>query len=162
MLIYLFKTEEKICSSINYDVLDVLLDHPLYSYLNLTNAVKYAANILKGRWPQLEQNILQSKHAPAAVEYAQWVLHGRWNEAESFIMADPKSAWEYAFCVMKSRWIEAESYIIIHPHSAYCYSKCIMKNRWQEAENNMYFDVIVWNQYQEFLKGLEQQNASIS
>ena len=43
--------------------------------------MQYAADVIKGRWPEAESNIMKNPYA--AVEYARDVIKGRWPEAES-------------------------------------------------------------------------------
>ena len=72
-------------------------------------ALRYAENIIKGRWKEAEPYIMRS---PYAYFYAKYVIKGRWVEAEENIMKDSYFAAEYSKYILKERWLEAESYIM--------------------------------------------------
>jgi len=59
------------------------------------------------RDPQKEMEILDSQDLRQAVIYAKNVLKGRWPEAELFIMKDPAYAKWYAENVIGGDWPEA-------------------------------------------------------
>jgi predicted Zn-dependent protease len=53
----------------------------------------YAIEIIKGRWPEAEPNIV--KDPQWACFYASHMIKGRWPEAEPYIMKDPFWAENY-------------------------------------------------------------------
>jgi hypothetical protein len=73
----------------------------LSSTHNQSKAVWYAVNVLKGRWPEMEQKI--KKSAKSSVEYARDVIKGRWEEAESCISKNEKYLSVYGVEVIKGK-----------------------------------------------------------
>jgi len=78
--------------------------------------IKYAKNVIKGRWPEYEERLLNrakagNKEYWDLYEYALDVIGDRWPEAEPFIMKDPEYAYYYATEILKRPWPEAEPYI---------------------------------------------------
>jgi hypothetical protein len=55
------------------------------SDLNLSIRALYARDIMKGKWPALEAQLLKEADPYGLVEYAREVLHRRWPEAEKII-----------------------------------------------------------------------------
>lgn len=92
----------------------------------------YAADVLKGRWPEMEPFILESPYE--ASQYAETVIGGRWPEAEPVIMEDALEACDYARFVIGGRWPEAESVIARDAEAAYWYALYVIEGRWPEAE----------------------------
>ena len=82
-----------------------------------------------------------------AVRYAIDVIDGRWPEAEPYIMKDPQAAYRYAFFVINGRWLETEPYITKDPYYAYLYVVGILKKRWKEAEPYIKKDPSWWERY---------------
>ena len=128
---------------------------------NLRIAYIYAKEIIKGRWPEVEDIIKTDPFF--AYRYAKYVIKGRWPEAEPYIMKDFRYAYKYAKETIKGRWPEAERYIM-KTRRAYDYAKDVIKDRWPEAEEyikkdpaNAYFyakDVIKgrWPEAEPFIK----------
>jgi len=126
------------------------LQESIFKYVPVTNqerlrgaveepydAMVYAKNVIKGRWPEAEPYIM--KNASAAVAYARYVIKGRWPEAEPYIMKNvvdvsAYAAYTYAKDVIKGRWPEAEPIIMKSPEDALAYAKDVIKGRWPEAE----------------------------
>lgn len=69
-------------------------------------AVEYAANVIKGRWPALE-NILKSDPRACAL-YCWKVMNKRVPELESTIKQNNEAILIYSFNVIKGRWPEIE------------------------------------------------------
>ena len=68
--------------------------------------------------------VLASKRCPDwAYWYANFVLKGRWPEAEDEIQKDAYAAYAYAVHVIKGRWPEAEDLIRRNAWVAYNYAK---------------------------------------
>jgi hypothetical protein len=95
-------------------------------------AVRYAKEVIKGRWPEAEPTILQDP--PSSYYYALNVIKGRWPEAEPGILQKPVDAYLYALNVIKGRWPEAEPTILLDPFSAVGYANNVIKGRWPAAE----------------------------
>jgi hypothetical protein len=68
-----------------------------------------------------------SQNSSLAYIYARDVIHGRWPEAEPNIMKDPESAYWYAKNVIEDRWLEAEPYIKQDQYWAHWYAKDVTK-----------------------------------
>lgn len=68
---------------------------------NQTKAVWYATNVLRGRWPEMEEKIRKS--AKCAVLYARDVIKGRWEQAEKYISKNTKYLSQYAIEVIKGK-----------------------------------------------------------
>jgi len=73
----------------------------LSSTHNQSKAVWYAINVLKGRWPEMEEKI--KKSPKWAVAYARDVLKSRWEEAEKYISKRDKYLSQYALEVIKGK-----------------------------------------------------------
>ena len=99
---------------------------------------RYAADIIKGRWPEAESVIIANpdiiRSPTLAYLYARDVIKGRWPEAESVIIANPGTSVSYAKDILGDRWPEAEPIIIRDPISAVIYAIHLIKGRWPEAE----------------------------
>ena len=92
----------------------------------------YAENVIKGRWPEVEETILGSVYY--SYLYAKNVIEGRWPEAERMISIHPSSAYYYAEYIIKGRWPEGEKVILKDAFYACYYAKNIVKGRWFDAE----------------------------
>ena len=79
------------------------MTHPEIAYL-------YAKNVIKGRWPEAESNIM--KNQSTILKYVRDVIEGRWPEAEPTIMKSPYYAYLYATNIIKGRWPKAEHIIM--------------------------------------------------
>lgn len=70
-------------------------------------AIDYAAAVIKGRWPALEQHLIQQPLM--ATYYAGTVIEGRFPEVEPVILKSLDAVTiSYASRIMKGRWPEAE------------------------------------------------------
>lgn len=96
------------------------------------DALQYAKNIMKRRWPEAEAEI--AKNPALAYDYAQSVIKGRWPEAEAVIAKNPQWAYRYAIDVLKSRFLEGEATIAQFSGWAFHYANDIIKDRWPEGE----------------------------
>ena len=92
----------------------------------------YACNVIKGRWPEAEPNIMQN--AQYAYWYARYIMQERWLEAELVIAQDAEYAYLYTLHIIKGRWLEAEPNIMKNTWYACCYALDVIKDRWLEAE----------------------------
>jgi len=73
----------------------------LSSTHNQSKAVWYAVNVLKGRWPEMEEKI--KKSPKWSVAYARDVLKGRWEEAEKYISKKDNYLAQYGIEVIKGK-----------------------------------------------------------
>jgi len=105
-------------------------------------SVKYAFEVIKGRWPKAEYIILRS--ANASVRYAQHVLQQRWPKLEKIILsnfenrpdepnANISAAISYGSKIIKGRWQEIEEYLK-SPTEIALYATKVMNKRWPEKE----------------------------
>jgi hypothetical protein len=155
------------------------------TFTSSKNAYKYARSILHKRHKDVEECILKEKDAHFAMWYAKDVVKGRWKEAEEIILQDiynvidyslfcikgrwkagekallnyngsidnsiNKDDWEvyetksrlmvaYAEKVIKGRWKKVETFIILSDRHDYIYWEKVMKRkRWKEAEKYGHF-----------------------
>ena len=114
-------------------------------------AYRYARDVLKGRWPEVEATIATSPHV---CKYAKDVIKGRWPEGEEAIANQlPLSlrtslSFYYARGVIKGRWPEAEAAIATDPGFACCYARDT-KDRFPEGEKAIATDPIWTKRYLE-------------
>jgi hypothetical protein len=98
--------------------------------------ILYAQEVLKGRWEEAEQYILQD--TPSASRYAAEVLRQRWPELEDRIMErqDGWSAATYAINVLRQRWPAMEPYIMNYgiQQISNQYKKVFNLDPWKELE----------------------------
>ena len=114
-----------------------------------SNTVKYAREVLGGRWPEAEPVIV--KDGAAAYEYAQRVIKGRWPEAEPVIAKDAMTSQRYARLVIKGRWPEAEPVIIKDAKAAEEYALFVIKGRWPAAEPTIVKDAQAAQRYAQYV-----------
>lgn len=114
----------------------LILNLPWESYTS-QKAYQYAKKILKRRWKEGEQAIMNSPYY--AYQYAKFVIKGRWPEAEKSIIEHPNSAYLYAKYILKERWTEAEEKVQWHTSIGdfYHYCKYVRKSRWVEIEKKI-------------------------
>lgn len=113
--------------------------------LDPTCSYNYCQKIIKGRWTEAEQNILEKGSPKLIFLYAKNIIKDRWTEAEQKILQSKEYVYQYAM-LMKSRWFEGER-VLLEKHSVgieqrtnfwnfelikYCEE--IIKDRWEEAE----------------------------
>lgn len=103
--------------------------HPDPEKLGAWKSYLYARDIIKGPWKEAEEVIRTD--ARVATFYARFTLKGRWEEAEEVIKTDDWAACMYAVYVRRKPWPEAEEIIMSHP--------CLAE------------------EYDEFIKGYEQE-----
>jgi hypothetical protein len=102
---------------------------------NTDEAIKYAADHIKGRWPELEPLLLHSVaisdwYAGKALTYAMTAIKGRWPELEKKFLTTkskdtmPKLAAKYAIEVLKQPWSavvkQVPSFGITKPEELMC------------------------------------------
>ena len=109
---------------------------------------RYAAYMIKGRWPEAEEMI--AKESRAAFSYARTVLKQRWPEAEPVIMKEPMVAVDYAAEIIRGRWPEAEANILKSPIAAADYAILVLKAPWPEAESAIRRDRDAWARYSHY------------
>ena len=109
---------------------------------------RYAAYMIKGRWPEAEEMI--AKEPRAAFSYARTVLKQRWPEAEPVIMKEPMVAVDYAAEIIRGRWPEAEANILKSPIAAVDYAILVLKAPWPEAESAIRRDRDAWARYNHY------------
>ncbi len=95
-------------------------------------AYYYATNVIKGRWPEVENLIASDPYW--AVYYAKDVIQGQWHEGESVIASSPKWAYFYAKYIIQGRWHEGEKAIASDFLWAYYYAEYVIKGRFPEGE----------------------------
>lgn len=119
-----------------------LLDDKFLNNLNsedrhysISSLIEYCQEVVKGRWKELEQKIIELKLSNLAFEYALHVLKAPWEDAEEIIAINPESAFIYASEVLEGNRFEiAEENIKKDTQTAIRYAEEIIKNRWPEAE----------------------------
>jgi hypothetical protein len=109
------------------------------------SCAEYAADIIKGPWPEAEQLI--ATNAQASKVYSSNVLHGRFLAGEPIIARTPDEAYGYACFILKGRWPEAEPYIIKDARAAVLYAISVIKGPWPEAEPTIKADHHQWDIY---------------
>ena len=95
-----------------------------------------------------------------AYEYAVNIIKNRWPEVEEIIRKDPEYACLYAINVIKDRWPEAEETIKKNPVWACLYATHAIKDRWPEAEETIKKNPEWWDWYQKFLTKIETRNKT--
>ena len=105
--------------------------------------------IMPHRDPEIEKFLLNDIYtADLILNYAGHVMKKRWPEGEQKIVQDddPYAARRYA--MMFDTRIEAfEPMIMQYPEHAYYYATDTIEGRWPEAEKYMREDEWVWNDY---------------
>jgi hypothetical protein len=71
---------------------------------------RYAAEILKKRWEEGEEVLINSPYY--AYKYSKYVIGGRWEEAEPIISKYPESAFLYARDIIMGRFEICEKHIV--------------------------------------------------
>lgn len=106
----------------------------------------YAKFILKERWPEAENIILEKGSAKIVYPYIEKLVKQRWAEAENIILKSPEYSYKYAIHILKKRWPEAEKIILdadkkliknanhFYSYYSFKYAKDLVKDRWEELE----------------------------
>jgi len=108
------------------------------------SAIAYARDILKRRWPQLEQEIItkmesQPNAVSTALKYANLVIKGRWEEAERFISSNGEASYKYAKDIIHGRFSQGETAMVEDtPHLAIKYANEILKSRFPKLERRVF------------------------
>ena len=143
---------------------------------DFVSGLNYAKNVLKGRWPELEQKLLNLGSAAilSLYTYAKEVIKDRWPEAEPFIIDAGTVAPDYARDVIKGRWPELEKSLLenidfygeeideftLEVIMYYIYE--VVKGRWEEVEPFiLQFDNLKQD-YIDFLNELNYQDLEES
>ena len=105
---------------------------------NETTAVKYAKEIIGGRFPEGEEII--SQFAGQSYYYAKWVIKGRFPEGEPAIAKDARSSVLYASEVIFERFPAGEPVIMTQAITSYQYAKNVIGGRWPEGEKTIASD----------------------
>lgn len=95
-------------------------------------ACRYAANILRARWPQGEEAILTSQRY--AAQYALQVIRNPWPEAEHYFTQSHDLALNYAMKCIKERWEPGEGAIATDAQSSLVYAHTVLKQRFELGE----------------------------
>lgn len=112
------------------------LETERYLMLHPAEAVEYAVDTLKGRWPEAEPFIMQNPRE--AAKYAKKLIGGRWPEAEPYIVKQPDVAADYALFTLNQRWPEAEAAIARKGgYMAAFYAARFIKEGWPELEQTI-------------------------
>lgn len=69
-------------------------------FVSLSLRIGYARYIIKGRWPEIENEILTSGNYTAILNYITTVLKGRWPEAEKILKKSKPSYDRYSFFLL--------------------------------------------------------------
>ena len=112
-------------------------------------ANEYAKDIVKGRWPEFEEAILNREVASPgwmACIYAREVLKGPWPEAEDIIVEDCMAACSYAEQVLNAPWPKGEPAIAKFWGAAE-YAIHVRKARFPEAEEELRKHPDHWEMY---------------
>jgi hypothetical protein len=75
------------------------------------HAVKYATQVIRGRFPEAEPYILKGNTPFLVYDYAKYVINGPWPEGEHIILQDLYTTMMYIIQVLKRRWPEAETHL---------------------------------------------------
>jgi hypothetical protein len=97
------------------------------------NALLYAQNVIRRRWPLAEPIILESI-IRVAVNYAKYVIRGPWPEAEPVIATNAAESLLYAKHIVKGPWPLGEPTIAEEGHTAYQYAHEILQDRFPLGE----------------------------
>jgi len=97
----------------------------------------YTKEVLKERWAEGENTILQSQDSYYVYCYAREVIEGRWPEGEKVLLAHRQAQYIYYYIgdIMRfTRWPEAEDIIKTDATLTSKYAVRVLKERWLEAE----------------------------
>ena len=112
---------------------------------------QYAADIIKGRFPEGEEAI--AKSTVYAYEYSDEIIKRRFPLGEKAIAKDPQTAHYYAVHTIKGRFPEGEEAIAKSDY-AYHYAKVVIKGRWPLGEKAIAKDPMYAYQYaKDVIKG---------
>lgn len=89
-------------------------------------AVKYARDVIRGRWPFGEPYI--AKDPKAAVGYARQVVKKPWPEGEEAIARDGQCSLDYAVYIIKGRWPPGEKAIAKNADRSMEYAQDILSS----------------------------------
>lgn len=92
--------------------------------------IKYAKDIIKGRWPELEVNLVKDRYA--SLSYVNEIVQGPWPEAEQNISKCAHTSVRYVK-VTKQRFLAAEPKIAIYGLHSYEYA-VLLNMRFTEGE----------------------------
>lgn len=122
---------------------------------NLVTSIEYSKDIIKDRWPELEQRIKQLSDKESvgqlAAYYAKQVMRKRWIEMEPIIFADPTK--EFA----KTYRYYVDSMIIANKKSWYKIAQAEGKQPWQMTRGE-YLD----SQYTGYISSSAYRNYATS
>lgn len=105
------------------------------------SVIGYCNHVLHGRWPELEDHLLNSNSYNCIgriIQYAFQVIKNRWPEAEKRFQ-NPKDFVEYCRYVLRKRWVEKENIILKDPLATYeyCFYVIGKSERWKEGEETL-------------------------
>lgn len=127
--------------------------------LDATCSYNYCLNIIQGRWPEAEKNILEKGNSKLLFLYAKNIIKNRWPEAEQKILENKEYVFQYAQSVIKNRWPEGEKVLLekeskdIEKRTNFWnfellkYCEEIIKDRWPEAEEILIKNPIALSEY---------------
>jgi len=81
-----------------------------YILKNSEVAYRYAKDVIKERWPELEKTITDD--LMISIKYCADVIRGRWPEFEEKIMPNKYHAHEYLQRIVRGRWPEYETFLL--------------------------------------------------
>lgn len=133
----------------------------------------------KNKWPEFEAACLKTPVPYLMAQYARVALKAPWVEAEPYICMDAAAASIYIDVVgvrsdllsaiategytalrhaeKYGRFPQAEPVILQDPYRALQYAILVLKGPWPEAENVLKSHHMVWKEYQDQLKKLQQK-----
>jgi hypothetical protein len=111
-----------------------IIECALNNNLDWSHIISYCNRVLRGRWMELEDALLNSNpkaNAGKMVVYARDVIGGQWKECEKYI-EDSASVVGYSRNVLKKRWLEKEHIIFKNPAIIFDYCLYVMR-RFEEC-----------------------------
>ena len=115
---------------------------------DIDSSIIYARDILKGRWPLLENNILEASHdaveegydyAPlrSALKYIKHIIKGPWKEMEPLLAQDAGTSFKYSG-LLGRRFTQGESAIATDVNLGISYAKDTLKGRFPKLEQHIF------------------------
>lgn len=108
-----------------------------YILQDVYSSYLYAKNVIKDRWYEFEEILLNRELTRdiehIIIKYVRYLM-GRWPEIEPKILTSPSASMYYAYEILEERWPEAEPIIATSANYAYTYLVRFIDGRWPEAE----------------------------
>ena len=116
-------------------------------------AISYAQNVIKGRWPQLEKKFLSNRgsyNARYIVLYCRRIIKKRWIKCEKKIIMHPDASYYYSLHIIKGRWEKGEIAIARSSFYSFLYAQHVIKDHFEKGSITI-FDSRHENDYRDFL-----------